>query len=178
MEASSMVKTNPASYKLAHQRIAAGLWSIDPERGLLIGRGGKPIGTRTPYGYLEAVIYAGKGNRIGRVYIHRLIWEHAHGPIPEGMQINHRNLTKTDNRLDNLEIVTPLGNVRHAFASGVMNTARGERSGKAKLTNQDVRAIRAALASGETMASVATSYGIKSSTVQAIRDRKTWCHVT
>lgn len=39
-------------------------------------------------------------------YVHRLIWEAFNGPIPEGMQVNHKNEIKTDNRLCNLEICT------------------------------------------------------------------------
>lgn len=34
---------------------------------------------------------------------HRLVWEAAHGPIPEGWHIHHRNEKKADNRLENLE---------------------------------------------------------------------------
>lgn len=37
---------------------------------------------------------------------HRLIWESAHGPIPAGMIIHHKNGNKLDNRLENLELVT------------------------------------------------------------------------
>jgi len=35
---------------------------------------------------------------------HRLIWEQAHGPIPEGCTIHHRNGNRLDNRLCNLEL--------------------------------------------------------------------------
>ncbi len=38
---------------------------------------------------------------------HRLVWEAAHGPIPDGHQIHHRNHDRTDNRLENLECVDP-----------------------------------------------------------------------
>lgn len=39
-------------------------------------------------------------------YVHRLVWEAFNGPIPEGMQVNHINEDKTDNRLENLNLMT------------------------------------------------------------------------
>lgn len=35
---------------------------------------------------------------------HRLVWEQAHGPIPKGMVIHHKNGDGRDNRLSNLEL--------------------------------------------------------------------------
>lgn len=45
-----------------------------------------------------------------RALVHRLVAETFLGPIPGGMQINHKNEIKTDNTLENLEIVTPKEN--------------------------------------------------------------------
>lgn len=36
--------------------------------------------------------------------VSRIIWEAFNGPIPEGLEINHLNEVKTDNRLCNLEL--------------------------------------------------------------------------
>lgn len=45
------------------------------------------------------------------IRVHRAIWEAFNGPIPHGLQINHRNCKRDDNRLEeNLELVTPSGN--------------------------------------------------------------------
>lgn len=52
--------------------------------------------------------------RAGRSYLeHRLVWEAAHGPIPSGMQVHHKNGNKRDNRLENLELMTPRDHSEH-----------------------------------------------------------------
>ena len=40
-------------------------------------------------------------------YVHRLVWEKHNGPIPTGMQIHHINGNIHDNRIANLELVSP-----------------------------------------------------------------------
>lgn len=42
--------------------------------------------------------------------VHRLVWESFNGPIPSGMQIDHINTVRDDNRLANLRVVTPKEN--------------------------------------------------------------------
>lgn len=46
---------------------------------------------------------------------HRVIWIAAEGPIPAGLQINHINKLRWDNRRANLEVVSYGNNVRHAL---------------------------------------------------------------
>lgn len=38
------------------------------------------------------------------VYEHRWLWEQAHGPIPRGYVVHHKNEVKLDNRLDNFAL--------------------------------------------------------------------------
>lgn len=40
------------------------------------------------------------------VLAHRIIWEMHYGPIPEGMQVDHRDCCPTNNRLKNLRLAT------------------------------------------------------------------------
>lgn len=42
--------------------------------------------------------------------VHKLVWEAFNGPIPEGLQINHINENRQDNRLCNLNLMTPKEN--------------------------------------------------------------------
>ncbi len=41
-----------------------------------------------------------------RHYLHRRVWEDANGPIPDGYDIHHRDHNKTNNDLDNLQLLT------------------------------------------------------------------------
>lgn len=56
------------------------------------------------YGY-DYVSIGGKAK-----LLHRLMWESFNGEIPDGMEIDHINTIRTDNRLDNLRLATPKEN--------------------------------------------------------------------
>lgn len=43
---------------------------------------------------------------------HCLVWEEHNGKIPIGMQIHHKDFDKTNNHIDNLQLVTPLEHKR------------------------------------------------------------------
>lgn len=44
-------------------------------------------------------------------YVHRLVWIAFNGQIPEGYEINHLNEVKSNNRLENLNLVTHKENI-------------------------------------------------------------------
>jgi hypothetical protein len=99
-------------------------YEIDPETGIVYGRRGQPM-TAVSRGYIK--VNHGQ-SRFFRT-AHRMVWEAVNGPIPDGMQINHKNGNKQDNRICNLEVVTPSENTRHAFRTGLAR-ADGERNGR------------------------------------------------
>jgi HNH endonuclease len=67
-------------------------------------------------GYVR--VWTGRGKRDLE---HRAVWIAAYGPIPKGMQLHHCNGDKTDNRLENLALVSNKGHQilhRHERALG------------------------------------------------------------
>ena len=60
------------------------------------------------YGYARVTLWKNKKPKL--FFIHRLVWLAFNGCIPEGMQINHINENKLDNRLENLNLMTPKEN--------------------------------------------------------------------
>lgn len=75
-------------------------WNQFAAKGVI----GKPITYRNTYGYFS-VSYQRKGYGA-----HRIIWEIHHGKIPEGMQIDHIDGDRSNNKIDNLRMVTPAQN--------------------------------------------------------------------
>lgn len=90
-----------------------------------------------------------------RVYEHRYVWESANGPIPDGFEINHIDGDKTNNIIENLELVTRQRNQQHAYHSGLMSAPRS-----GKLDADKVRAIRAAYAAGQSYRKLGGEFGV------------------
>jgi hypothetical protein len=102
---------------------------------------------------------------------HRLVWRHNYGPLADGLVINHRNGVKTDNRPENIELVTRSENARHA--TRVLEVGRaadqcGEKNHAAKLTTQQVEEIRRRRATGEKLHPIAADFGVAFQTVSRI----------
>ena len=110
-------------------------------------------------------------------YVHSLVAEAFIGPRPDGLQVNHKNGIKADNRADNLEYLTPSENRLHAFRTGLQRAACGERVGSAKLDDATVLAIRADYAAGLQQLEIARSRGMRLGMVHCVVKRKTWRHL-
>ncbi|ATW61825.1 HNH endonuclease [Escherichia phage DTL] len=51
------------------------------------------------------------------ILAHRIVWEMLKGPIPEGMEIDHINHCRSDNRIENLRMVSKPINQRNRSRS-------------------------------------------------------------
>lgn len=68
----------------------------------------KPEDANSESGYIRI----SRGNKVH--YLHRWVWEQLVGPIPTGMQIDHKNGIRTDCRIDNLRCVKQIANLRNS----------------------------------------------------------------
>lgn len=52
-------------------------------------------------------------------FVHRIVWETFNGPVPDGLQIDHKNNNRKCNDLDNLQLVTASENCKLKFVRGL-----------------------------------------------------------
>lgn len=119
--------------------------------------------------------------------VHRLVAEAFLGQCPSGIEVNHKNGKRSDNRIENLEYVTRRENLRHAIDAGLwIPKCRippekalhiGEKNGRSKLTEEDVRSMRIAHSGGEATRLLARRFDVSKSTVWNIVSLRKWRHV-
>lgn len=150
--------------------------------GVVTGPRGHPLaGARDKNGY--HCIYIGPRKAGALLKVHRAVVSAFVGPIPEGMHVNHKNGVKDDNRVENLEIVTPHQNVLHGYRTlgrqgRNSNPARGVGHSNATFSEADVREMRRLYAAGEKQWEIAQHFRSSQATVSKIVRREAWAHLT
>ncbi len=105
---------------------------------------------------------------------HAVAYELAHGPIPEGLQANH----KCDNpgccNPRHIYAGTSKQNMEDKVSRGRHNCVRGEDHGMSKLNELKVLSIRD---DGRTHSVIAGDYGVDRRLIGMIKRRQRWAHV-
>lgn len=152
-----------------HRPVIDRLWERVSRRGpddcwLWTGSGGK-------YGQ----ILQPTGDRIG---VHRLSYEHHHGPIPPGLFVLHKCDTPRCVNPAHLFLGTAQDNMDDMDQKGRRKSgaARGSTHPISRLKEADIPVIRAN-AEGLTPTELGKRYGVDPNTIRAVLTRKSWAHL-
>ena len=116
------------------------------------------------YGYVR---FQGKACRA-----HRVAWALTHGPIPNGMCVLHKCDVPQCVNPDHLFLGTYADNTADALKKGRM--PYGERSCAAKLTEDNVRFIRASDMNGSALSKL---FGVAHQQISRIKNGQRWKHI-
>lgn len=126
-------------------------------------------------GYLRVCLVDGQSKKARQ--IHRIVAE-AFLPKRDGASdVNHIDLDKANNAVENLEWVTPSENMRHARSAGAYSAGRdlahvNPRKCQ-KLSNDDISEIRSLIIAGEIQRDIAAKFGVAESMISMIKTGKT-----
>ena len=71
--------------------------------------------------YLTFKIYNEKLEKPYTYSHHRFVYEVFKGPIPKYLQIDHRNSIRNDNRISNLQLLTPIKNIQKSLGKPIIS---------------------------------------------------------
>ncbi len=112
--------------------------------------------------------------------LHNVVWIYFNGIFKEGLENNHIDGNKSNNKLLNLELVTHSGNIQHAVKLGLRDNAamKGEKNPRSKLTWKKVRQIRKEYVKGRenewNTVALGKKYGVNKTTISGIIRNKIW----
>ena len=138
------------------------------DHGSIKGPSGKVLRLKTHmHGYLVFGVADGQGGS-RNVYVARAVCEAFHGAPSDGQQVDHIDHCRNNNRPENLRWVSKAENLAHR------RPKRGVDNINAKITEDDVRAIRA---STERREVIGAMFGLNPRHVTDIRNGTCWSHV-
>lgn len=132
------------------------------------------VGRLETNGYARVKI-EGRRKQIG---VHRASWMLTNGSIPEGLQVLHRCDTRSCVRPDHLFTGTQKENLADMRAKGRDDPVRGERHGRSKVAEIDIRAIhRLWYEKKMTQRQIAEEFGLHYVYVNKVLKGHKWAHI-
>ncbi|MDG9855590.1 NUMOD4 motif-containing HNH endonuclease [Pseudomonas nitroreducens] len=127
-----------------------------------------------PNGYQQVTLCNGDSHRPFKV--HRLVAV-AFCARRDGCDVvNHIDGVKTNNAVSNLEWTTYKANTHHARDNGLLDPPRGERSGSARLSQEDVEEIKRLWLGGMSQSGLSKIYGVDQSHISRMVRGERWSH--
>jgi hypothetical protein len=141
--------------------------SVRTETGCRVWTGCRTIGG---YGQIGVI----RNGRQRKLLVHRLMWEITRGAIPAGLDVLHRCDTPPCFEPSHLFLGDDLANNRDKVSKGRQARLKGEANGQARLTEDQVRSIRADTRS---QAAIGAEYGISQAQISFIKKGERWKHI-
>lgn len=177
-DVSKMTKDEYIAWNLAEKNIIC-----DPATGKVYGTrgpGGAPYKTPKELkgsivnGYHVVSIRNGATKLICRV--HRIVWISQHGIIPDGYVVDHINNDKLDNRIENLQLLTPGENSTKAREDGLYKDGLDNKATKLDPSLKDEIAYLYDW-SGLSQRDLAELYGVSKSRIGQIIKEVGWTDI-
>jgi len=127
-------------------------------------------------GYRSVTLF--KNGEEKKFLVHRIIAATfiAGEQLSPDVEVNHDDGVKTNNHVDNLEVVTPQQNKDHAVATGLINS-KGQNNSQATTSEATALAILTDHAAGMGYKRLAKKHGVTWSVARLIASRKRWKHL-
>ena len=98
------------------------------------------FGNKDRHGYLNCVVRKHGEPGFKNYKAHKFVYEYYHGVIPNGMQVDHKNDVRMNNRLCNLQLLSPSQNTKKSIKNRTtFNTHLNRKSVKG--TNKDTNEV-------------------------------------
>ena len=132
------------------------------DTGIVISPKGREVGSTTPNGYIRVTI---DGKKYG---VHQLIMKLFVGDS-NGLDVDHLNGIKSDNRLQNLQYVTRKENIRRAWKNGLVKAKYGKEMHTTKITDEAIEFIKNSNLTGKQLSEM---FGLNQGSVSRIKNNK------
>lgn len=120
-----------------------------------------------------------KDGKYKSIEIQRLVAQEFLENFDPSLQVNHIDGNKQNNSVENLEMVTQSGNIKHAISMKLLDPKKGEEHWASKLTEKDVSDIRASYKRGDRVKDIFKRYKdrVSRGTISQIINNRIWKHI-